>query len=118
MSIANIALFVLGAMAIAGVFPGSSTTLGWTMIGLGAGIVLFQTTTVHPKERKFQNIVAGITAAVLILVGVCGGAGVLSTHQLGIAALTTSIVGVGAFNLGYCGLFGLFCDTRLPPDHS
>lgn len=103
MSIANIAVLVIGALAVAGVFPGSSATLGWTMVGLGAGIVLFQVTSGDPKKRWCQNIIALVTAAVLVGVGGGGISGALTTHQLGIAALTTSLVGVGCFNSGYYG---------------
>ncbi len=113
MSIANIAVLVIGALAIAGVFPGSSATMGWTMVGLGAGIVLFQVTTGDPKKRWCQNIIALVTAAVLVGVGGGGISGALTTHQIGIAALTTSLVGVGCFNSGYYGSYYCVADYAL-----
>lgn len=116
MSIANIALAVIGALAIAGIFPGSSTTFGWTMVGLGVGIALFQIFTVKPQKRICQIFMGLVTSIAFVGVGALGISGVLSTHQLGIAALTISLGGVGACNFGYLGSCSLFYDCAINSD--
>ncbi len=91
--VASTALLIIGALAVAGVFPGSPNTIGWTMIGLGAGGAIISCFAGKPKERRYQIIFSVIAAATFIGVGAAGVSGVLNTHQLGVAALVMTLAG-------------------------
>lgn len=90
-----VALFIVGILAVAGVFNGP--VVGWVAVGLGGagliGTILQSNGLDSVKKRKCQLIKAAIVAAVFISVGACGGMGLLSSAQVGTAILVTSLVG-------------------------
>ncbi len=81
-----VALFVIGCIGAAGVFPGS--TIGWTTIGLGGGAFAL---TLAMRCRKFFLIIATTAFASFVTLGALGAAGILSGTQIGWGVVGTSL---------------------------
>jgi hypothetical protein len=77
----TLALFIIGSLGAAGVFPGSM--IGWVTVGLASGAFVFSLTSGNCGKRIPDLIVSGLITAVLVTVGALGSAGVLSTTQVG-----------------------------------
>ncbi len=95
----TMALTIIGILGLCGVFGGSS--MGWTAVGLGGGILLCTLSTGKLKERLFYIIPQLLIAATFIGLGIAGGLGSLSTAELSGALLG---VGLGAGCFLMCGM--------------
>lgn len=99
-----LALWAISIVAILGVTQTlSTTTMGWTMLGLGSGI-LVANLLIGIKSRKWVLMSFSAFAATFIVLGALGGAGVLSASQVGIGTLSTFPASIPLFALTGCCL--------------
>lgn len=81
----------------------SSATMGWTLLGLGSGI-LVANLLIGIESRKWVLLTFSAFAATFITLGALGGAGILSASQVGIGTLSTFPAAIPLFAMTGCCL--------------
>lgn len=87
------AVFIIGCIGAAGAFP-SGPTMGWTTMGLSGVVLLSFLAIGELQKRKFEVIVVSLLYVTYMVLGVLGGAGVLSATQVGWGVLGTMFVAI------------------------
>lgn len=90
--IASIALFIIGCVGAAGAFPGPA--IGWVAVGVAGGRFILNLTLGNFEKRKFELISEALVAAVILIIGVLGGIGILSVTQAGWGIVGASLVAI------------------------
>jgi hypothetical protein len=87
-----LALFIIGCLGAAGVFPGS-TMIGWVTVGLAGGMFVFTLASGNCGNRIPRFIFHLLTTVALVTVGALGGVGTLSMTQVGWGLIGISLAG-------------------------
>lgn len=80
---------IVGSLGMAGILPG--TTVGWVVLGLGAGGAITRFCLGALSNRRIYLVATTLVALTFATLGALGGMGILSATQLGWGILGTSL---------------------------